>query len=43
MWEGSLVPDFFEKAFYERFSVESKSDVGAESGQQVNIIVLPTL
>ena len=26
MWEGSLGPDFFEEALYERFSVESKSD-----------------
>ena len=25
MWEGSLGPDFFEEALYERFPVESKS------------------
>ena len=31
MWEGSLGPDFFEEALYERFPVESKSDFTEEA------------
>ena len=31
MWEGSLGPDFFKEALYERFSVESKSDFTKET------------
>ena len=31
VWEGSLGPDFFEKALYERFPVESKSDFTKEA------------
>ena len=31
MWEGSLGPDFFEEALYERFPVESKSDFTKEA------------
>ena len=31
VWEGSLGPDFFEEALYERFSVESKSDFTKEA------------
>ena len=31
VWEGSLGPDFFEEALYERFPVESKSDFTKEA------------
>ena len=31
MWEGSLDPDFFEEALYERFLVESKSNFTKEA------------
>ena len=31
VWEGSLGPDFFEAALYERFPVESKSDFTKEA------------
>ena len=31
MWEGSLGPDFFEEALYEKFPVESKSDFTKEA------------
>ena len=31
VWEGSLGPNFFEKALYERFPVESKSDFTKEA------------
>ena len=31
MWEGSLGPNFFEEALYERFLVESKSDFTKEA------------
>ena len=31
VWEGSLGPDFFKEALYERFSVESKSDFTKET------------
>ena len=30
-WEGPLGPDFFEKALYERFPVESKSNFTKEA------------
>ena len=31
VWEGSLGPNFFEEALYERFPVESKSDFTKEA------------
>ena len=31
VWEGSLGPNFFEEALYERFPVESKSDFTEEA------------
>ena len=31
VWEGSLGPDLFEEALYERFPVESKSDFTKEA------------
>jgi hypothetical protein len=35
VWEGSLGPDFFEEALYERFLVESKSDFTTERIRQM--------
>ena len=36
IWEGSLGPDFFEEALYERFSVESKRDFTKEASLRGN-------